>query len=88
MNELEEAAYLAGQRAAWATILGHAVKELGYKESRTAWIAEREAALAQLRILCAEFGDNDWDEHLHLADIIGKHLGTWVSMPSRQEQGR
>lgn len=29
---------------------------------------------AKLRMLCAEFGDNDWDSGLHLADIIEKLL--------------
>lgn len=49
---------------------------LGYENvTEQAWIAEREAAIAALRRLCAAHGDNDWPESLHLADIIEKHLG-------------
>ena len=29
-----------------------------------------------MRDLCGEFGDNDWDENLSLADVVGKHLGS------------
>jgi hypothetical protein len=36
--------------------------------------AERVAAVAMLRIECAEYDDNDWPDTLHLADIIEKHL--------------
>lgn len=36
---------------------------------------ERDDAIKTLRQLCAEFGDNDWDDSLHLSDIINKHLG-------------
>ncbi len=36
---------------------------------------ERGAAVKMLRQLCADFGDNDWPDDLHLADVIDKHLG-------------
>jgi hypothetical protein len=36
--------------------------------------AERKEAIAKLREVCEEFGDNDWEDSLHLADIIEKHL--------------
>ena len=50
--------------------------QLGYEnEKPAAWILEREDAIAQLRDLCEHFGDNEWSEDLHLADIIEKHLG-------------
>lgn len=35
---------------------------------------ERQEAIVILRSLCEEFGDNDWGDDLHLADIIDKHL--------------
>lgn len=35
---------------------------------------ERSAAVDALRELCGEYGDNDWDSDLHLADVIEKHL--------------
>lgn len=65
----------AGNRAAWRSILQQALRELG-AEGHTveSLVAEREAAIAALRHLCDAWGDNDWDESLHLADIIEKHL--------------
>lgn len=39
-----------------------------------AWILEREATVAQLRQVCDDFGDNEWPDGLHLADVIEKHL--------------
>ena len=57
-------------------MLGTCLRELGYEEypDPVRLITEREAAIAQLRQVCAEYGDNAWDEHWHLADIIEKHL--------------
>jgi len=50
--------------------------ELGM-EGRTleSLVAEREAAVAALRSVCGDFGDNDWSSEVHLADVIEKHLG-------------
>ena len=76
MNENEEMAYIRGNRAAWGRMLQECLSELGYENpEETSWILEREAAIIQLRGLCAEFGDNDWAETLHLADILEQHLG-------------
>jgi hypothetical protein len=75
-----EAIYLAGRRAAWRSVLHHAIRELGYKDdwftSPARMIAEREDAIAALREVCGEHGDNDWPNDLRLADIIEKHLAT------------
>ena len=79
MNEKEEAAYLQGRRAAVQHFLNVSLNELGYTDpaeaDRIRWISEREDLIAQLRILCRDFGDNEWDEKLSLADVIDKHLG-------------
>ncbi|MCK4821196.1 hypothetical protein KA005_35855 [bacterium] len=79
MNEKEEKIYIQGNRAAWSKILSDSLQQLGYDDpavtQKHRWILEREAVIAQLRDLCAEFGDNSWDEKLHLADVIEKHLG-------------
>lgn len=78
MNQTEEQAFERGSRGAWVTCLQICLQRLGYDDpqaKKTAWILEREAAVAQLRMLCETYGDNDWDETLHLADIIDKHLG-------------
>jgi predicted secreted protein len=77
MNPAEETAYLQGHRAVWKNILCQALRELGYDDpaaQAARWIPEREAAIQSLRSLCRAKGDNDWDETLHLQDIIEKHL--------------
>jgi hypothetical protein len=73
----EEAAWERGHRAAWRSILGTAIGQLGHTDDITleAMVAERSDAIRALRSLCAEFGDTEGDERLHLADVIEKHLG-------------
>lgn len=78
MNEREEAAYTRGSRMAWSMMLLQCLKNLGYDDpeaQKATWVLERENAIAQLRDVCSQFGDNDWDEMLHLGDVIEKHLG-------------
>ena len=78
MTKKEETAYDEGYRMAWTFMLIECLRHLGYEDPETqkvAWIKEREQAIHQLRSLCEEFGDNDWNANLHLADIIEKHLG-------------
>jgi hypothetical protein len=82
MNENQEEVYERGSRAAWASMLRTCLRSLGYDspEAQAAkWISEREAAIAMLRQVCDEHGDNDWPDNLHLADIIEKHL--WRNLP-------
>lgn len=79
MNKQEELAYEQGSNAAWRIILAQALTHLGrdspeWNEKR--WLLEREAAIAALRKLCRERGDNDWSDDLHLADIIEEHLAS------------
>ena len=84
MNDREESFYEQGLRAAWAAMLRQCVQQLGYKSdevSKSAWILEREAAVAMLRVVCDQHGDNDWPEDLHLADVIEKHLWRSLSAP-------
>lgn len=74
---MDEKSYIQGSRAAWSSVLRECLRNLGYENpeaQKANWITEREAAIAQLRAVCKSFGDNDWDESLHLADIIEKHL--------------
>jgi len=78
MNHSEEIAYEQGSRTAWQKILAEALRNLGVEDPQAMavrWVAEREAAIHSLRSLCREYGDNEWDEKLHLQDIIEKHLG-------------
>lgn len=74
---MDEKSYIEGSRQAWRTILQESIINLGYdsaEKNASAWILEREAAIAQLRRLCELIGDNGWPENLHLADIIEKHV--------------
>lgn len=76
MTEQEEQAYSEGNRAAWLHIYAEAARMLGYDGLPEARLAiEREQAVAALRILCRDHGDNDWPDDLHLRDVIDKHLG-------------
>src|SRR5882762_7351463 len=40
---------------------------------------ERSDAVKALRDICATHGDNDWDDKLHLGDVIEKHLHRYLS---------
>lgn len=74
---MSEKDYEKGERAALVSMLRHCLRELGYEGTEaenSKWILEREAAIATLRRECAEIGDNDWSDDLHLSDIIEKHL--------------
>lgn len=75
----EEQSYEAGRRQALLLLLTFCMKQLGYEDLDTkrqaALVRERVEAIITLRSLCDEFGDNDWEDDLYLADIIEKHLG-------------
>jgi hypothetical protein len=78
MTDAEEKAYVQGKRRAVLSMIQHCARELGVDLSETVrvpWLVEREEAVQRLRDLCREFGDLDWPEHMHLADVIDKHLG-------------
>lgn len=83
MSDDREEGLIAGQRAAWVSILRHTLIELGYAAmadppvslSAGRLILEREEIIARLRSLCADFGDNDWEPKDYLPDVIDKHLG-------------
>lgn len=79
MTNKEEKAYEMGSQAAWRQLLSTAVANLpGDMGAPERMLAARTAELhdvrVQLRALCAEFGDNDWPDELHLGDVIEKHL--------------
>jgi hypothetical protein len=76
-----QVAYEEGRRAAWTRLLKTVLCQLGYEDpaaKRAAWVAEREEAVATLRGVCAEHGDNEWPVNLHLADVISKHLACHI----------
>jgi hypothetical protein len=82
--EAHERGYITGTRAARQYTIRALLRELDPEcddapEVKLArLVVEREEALQHLRDLCAEFGDNDWPNDLHLADVIDKHLGRYL----------
>lgn len=82
MTEKDELNYERGSRAAWLSMLGECLRQLGYEDieaQKAAWVKEREATIAALRYACGKHGDNDWPNDMHLADVIGKHLVRHIS---------
>ncbi len=79
MSDLEERAWLLGKKAAYERMLNECLLHLGPAgQNKHSWASERTEAIAVLRQLCAEYGDNDWEDGLHVADIITKHLGRYL----------
>lgn len=87
MDDAEEKAYIRGQRQAWTSILRQAMRELGYDETCDAarLVVQLEETRAALRDVCAEHGDNDWPDDLHLADVVEKHLGRHLDADMEDE---
>jgi hypothetical protein len=78
MDERKEEIWVRGNRAAWLRMLGECLRQLGIDDpdaGRIRWVEERQDAVAALRMLCDDFGDNEWEDNLYLADVIEKHLG-------------
>lgn len=72
-----ETAFLEGERRAYLHLLRTCASALGYSDPLSqvaALIAEREEAISVLREICAEHGDSEWSDKLHLRDILEKHL--------------
>ena len=70
MSELD---YESGYKAAMTGMLRYVLRETDVGTAET-WRIERNEAIATLRDVCEEYGDNDWPDSLHLSDIIEKHL--------------
>lgn len=81
----QEEAWIEGRRAAWCQLLGLAVGELrdGVDVTAEALLAEREDVRRILRRICAEHGDNDWPDDLHLGDVLEKHLEPYLEADER-----
>lgn len=77
--ERDERNYVEGSRMAWRHILSEALRRLDEEDDLTEkrvahLVAAREDVRAALRGICEEYGDNDWEDDLNLADVIEKHL--------------
>lgn len=77
----DEKQYMQGHQAAVRSMLLKCLKDLNEDPlnqltERLAQLAsERSMAISMLRCYCERYGDNDWEDNLHLSDIIEKHLG-------------
>lgn len=70
--------YMRGKQMAarqFLRVIIETLKEDGGPDFKLAVLVdERLEVLAKLRELCEEYGDNDWPDNLHPADVIEKHL--------------
>lgn len=71
MNEQD---YLRGEQAAANGILKAVMRYLPDDKGHLVLTAERVDTILKLREICETYGDNDWPDGLHLADILDKHL--------------
>jgi hypothetical protein len=71
---LDETAYMQGEQALARRIMGECLTVLGTEGNAERWRLERSSVVSLLRSVCAEHGDNDWPDNLHLRDVLEKHL--------------
>lgn len=99
MTENEERAYVDGMTSVYRELLGVALRGLHREpmpetlESAQKRIAQLETHLTDvrgtLRRLCADYGDNDWDDDLHLSDVLEKHLVCYfLDEEDQEDDGR
>lgn len=74
---MDERAFISGQQCAYREMLGVCLRGIDAPPTERLQL-ERSAAVAMLRSVCAEHGDNDWPDNLHLADVIEKHLWRYL----------
>lgn len=61
-------------RQVWVRVWPVDQSENEREKAFQAMAQERAQVVVLLRELCADFGDNDWPDNLHLYDVIEKHL--------------
>ncbi len=85
-EEREEAAWSRGFRAAYVGMYQTASAELGFDAEPdnpqrviNRLRIEREAVIAKLRIICEDYGDNDWSVDDNLADVLERNLWNYLA---------
>lgn len=73
----KERAYEEGFQAAMRVVLAAIVNRMP-DGSTDRWRLERGQTIAALREVCEDFGDNNWTDDLHLADVVEKHLTRYL----------
>lgn len=77
IDKIKENSYLEGQRAIAISLIKSLIIYLYEGEDIKMSILlqmERSEAISKLRQICEIVGDNDWEDDLHLVDILDKHL--------------
>jgi hypothetical protein len=76
VDERIDRAYVRGMEGVWRSLVQQGIANIGPSPVRDlgALHAERHDAVRALREVCALLGDNDWEDDLHLGDIIEKHV--------------
>ena len=83
LTALNESYYLRGQRSILVKQLRDILRSLdanggnfdSYYITETVRLkSEREDVISVIRMVCEDYGDNQWDESMHLGDVIDKHL--------------
>ncbi len=84
-EDAHDRGYADGKRMYWGVQLMTAIRELSAfspgddpRIELGSLVRERADVVTTLRELCAEFGDNDWPDNLHLGDVIQKHLAQYL----------
>jgi len=72
-----ERGYVAGQQSLAIEIIDRCRMSAGVFFPDD-YSSERAQTVLSLRRVCAQFGDNDWPDDLHLVDIIEKHLERYL----------
>lgn len=79
IQDMKDAAYKQGHRMALLGQLRDILRQLGYQDEEKMekewWIAEREESIMSIKQIFEDQGwEVEFDDNLHLADIISKHL--------------
>jgi len=78
MTEQDEETWDRGYKAALRRVLGDVLRGLDQEGDAKRWWLERMDTVAALRRVCGEYGDNDWEDRLHLSDVVEKHLERYL----------
>jgi hypothetical protein len=82
VTEDQEKYFILGKGKAFKKIIidcQNALAGLGIKlKTKDEFDQERIDIIDTLRSVCGEIGDNDWDDDLHISDIINKHLVCYI----------
>lgn len=74
-TDTEEKIWTDSRRTAYREMLANCIRELCDEDTtKESLMVQLEEGRSALRSLCADFGDNDWDDKLSLRDVIEKHL--------------